>query len=349
MRRRRANEPRAALSPRVGLATLLEGFFRERLVVQQHASVATISAYRDALRLFITFAAAEKQSPPHLLRVDDLDQDRTLAFLHHVEIHRGNSVRTRNARLAAIRAFYRYVSFADPSCLAVAQRILSIPSKRLPRRRTVNYLSHAELGWLLSAVDRSETYGLRDYALALFLARVGARVSESVGVACSDVRFAKPFQVLLHGKGRRDRCVPLGRETVDALRDLLELNKISTDDPGPLFRNARGGRLSRHGVAHILRRTFQRARSEHPELATRSLSPHTLRHTCAMHLLHAGVDLTTIRSWLGHASVTTTNHYAEASMEMKRRALEHVGPVFDSGTAPPTSVTDDVMAVLASV
>ena len=306
------------------LAELVESFFQNRLLRQQRASSATVAAYQDALRLLLSFVAALTSTQPCLLTVADLERDRVLAFLDYLEKTRGNSVRTRNARLAAIRSFFQHVACCDPPSMGVAQRVLAIPSKRTVKR-TLGYLLPQELDAVLATPDRLTPNGRRDYTLLLFLARTGARVSEAIGVTVRDLRLDHPCQVLLRGKGAKERVVPLGKDTVRVLREHCAEHGFAPGTATPIFVSARGTRLTRHGVIHLLHRAVGVAARTLPSLASRSISPHTFRHTCAMYLLQAGVDLSTIRSWLGHVSIDTTHQYLEADVEMKRRALEMSG------------------------
>lgn len=301
------------------LPELIESFFRCRLVAQRSASRATVATYRDALRLLVVFAAERAGRPPSALRVEDLDRDVVLAFLDHLENDRGNSVRTRNARLGAIRSLFQHIAYNDPASLGIAQRVLTIPGKR-STRRVLSYLTVDDFEGLLATPDRKTNQGQRDYALLLFLGRTGARVSEAIAVNTRDLRLDKPRQVLLRGKGSKERVVPISEDLAAVLRSLCEHRTVVGPD-SPVFVNARGQRLTRFGVIHILRRTVKLAATSQPSLAGRTISPHTLRHTAAMHLLQSGVDLTTIQSWLGHVSVNTTHHYLEADVEMKREAL----------------------------
>jgi integrase/recombinase XerD len=309
------------MTAKAELPELLESFFRQRLALQRGASPATIAAYRDALRLLVVFAARRIGKPPSRLVLEDLDRDVVLAFLDHLEQERGNGTRTRNARLAAIRAFFHHAVYRDPGHMGISQRVLAIPGKRVTRP-ALDYFRPEELESLLRAPDQHTRQGRRDHALLLFLGRTGARVSEAIGINVADLRLDKPFQVLLRGKGRKERIVPLDEATVRVLRALCAENPTARDGMAPVFVNARGQRLSRHGVAHIVQRATRTATSHCPALSGRRFSPHTLRHTVAMHLLQAGVDLATIQAWLGHADLRTTHHYLEADLEMKRHALE---------------------------
>lgn len=306
------------------LGALLESFFQQRLCAQRHASPATIASYRDALRLLILFAAMQTGKRACQLALADLDGECILAFLDHLERTRHNSIRTRNARRAALRAFFQHVAVSDPGAIALAQRILAIPPKRTVRP-LLGYLTRDELDAVLAAPERTTALGRRDHALLLFLARTGARVSESIQVNAADVRFERPTQVLLHGKGAKDRALPLAPDLVTVLKALCDDRRLGRHEARPLFASAAGRPLTRFGVTHLLERAVLKASVKCPSLAGRSISPHTLRHTTAMHLLQAGVDVNVIRAWLGHVSLDTTHQYVEADVEMKRRALEKGG------------------------
>ena len=328
------------------LAQLLQSFFRRRLVAQRKASPATVSAYRDALRLFLLFASKRAGKPPSRLCLEELDRDVVLAFLDHLEQERHNTIRTRNVRLAAIRSFFQHVAYCDPAAMSLANRVLGIPGKRTTKR-LLGYLPQADLDEIVAAPDQSTPQGRRDYALLLFLARTGARVSEAVGVNPADLQLQRPSHVVLRGKGAKERVVPLAKDTAVVLKALIHERGIATDSRSPVFVNARGQRLTRKGVTHILRRAVAIAAKAKPLLATRPVSPHTLRHSLAMSLLQSGVDISTIQSWLGHASVNTTHQYVEADLQMKRRALEKCSnPEASPSLYRPT---DEVLALLESL
>jgi site-specific recombinase XerD len=328
------------------LAALLESFFRHRLVAQRGASPATVVAYRDALRLFLVFASKRAGKPPSRLGLDELDRDMVLAFLDHLEQQRNNSTRTRNVRLAAIRSFFQHVAYCDPAGISLAQRILSIQGKRTTKR-LIGYLRQPELEAILAAPERTTPLGRRDHALLLFLARTGARVSEAIGVDAAELSLQRPCQVLLHGKRGIQRVVPLEKDIAAVLKALLDERGVATDSQTPVFVNARGLRLTRKGVNHILTRAVTIAAKTKPGLGERAISPHTMRHSLAMQLLQSGVELSTIQSWLGHASINTTHQYVEADLEMKRRALEKCNNPETSPT--PYQPTDEVLAFLESL
>jgi site-specific recombinase XerD len=313
------------------LARMLESFFGHRLTSQRNASPATIASYRDALRLLVLFVSERTGREPCHLEVTDLDRDPVLAFLDHLERGRGNGVRTRNARLTAIRSFFHHVAASDPASLGVAQRILAIPTKRSDTEVT-RHLSERELAALLDSPNVQTPRGRRDRALLLFLARTGARVSEALGVDAVDLRLDRPRQVLLRGKGRKQRTVPLADDIAKALEGMLRERGLSRHDPCPIFVGPRKERLTRFGATHIVRRAVAVATQRVPELAREHVSPHVLRHSLAMTLLRSGVDLLTIQAWLGHAQVATTHRYAEADVEMMRRGLEKAGVSRRAGT-----------------
>ena len=324
-------------SPALGL--LLESFFTQRLTRQLQASPATLSAYKDALRLLLRFTASRLDTAVDRLDIQDLSYEVVLAFLDFLERERGNSARTRNTRLAVIHSFFRHVAFSDPAAVALAQRILGIGPKRTVRR-VVGFLQAADVEALLAAPDRRTARGRRDHALLLLLLRTGARASEAIGIHAAQLSLGDPRQVLIRGKGSKDRVVPLSKDLAAILRDLLDERGLAPRADAPVFVDARGRRLTRFGLTHIVRRAVREAATHLPRLAQRRISPHLFRHTAAMRLLQAGVDLTVIRSWLGHADIQTTHGYLEADVEMKRRALEAAGitPEARARYTPPSAI-----------
>jgi site-specific recombinase XerD len=304
------------------LAKLLREFFADHLPRIRGVSPNTVHSYRDALALLIRFLAALHQRPVIHLDFGDLEPDDVLAFLDHLELVRGNGPITRNSRLAAIHAFARYAAAGDPEHLERCQRLLAIPFKRAPKR-TVEYLEADEMAAILAAPDRSTCDGRRDFALLLSMFNTGARVQEIVDVRIEDLQLVRPQQVLLHGKGRKERICPLWPQTAEVLADLIE----EGGGRKQVFCNQRGHALTRFGARYILAKYVERAKAETPSLRSKRVHPHTLRHTTAVHLLQAGVDLVTISHWLGHASVETTNRYSAIDMETKRAALAKTGPI----------------------
>ncbi|MGB8437673.1 MAG: tyrosine-type recombinase/integrase [Burkholderiales bacterium] len=313
------------MSAHPSLATLLESFFRNRLAKQRNASPSTIASYRDALRMLVLFAAERTRRKPCSLAVEDIDRDLILAFLDELEQKRKNTIQTRNARLTAIRSFFHHVAANDPASLSIAQRILAIPVKRSHTEIT-HHLSRNELDVLIDAPDQRTARGRRDRTLLLFLARTGARVSEAIGVNACDLQLDRPRpQVLLRGKGRKERIVPMPGDLVKALKAVMREREVGSHEARPLFVGTHGTRLTRFGATHIVRRAVAAATANTPELARKSISPHVLRHSLAMTLLQSGVDLLTIQAWLGHSQVATTHRYAAADVEMMRRGLDKAG------------------------
>lgn len=303
----------------------LRRFLGEYLPSQRSASPRTVRAYRDALKLLLQSIAETRRCSAADLRFAHVDRAAVLAFLAALESTRGNSVTTRNHRLAAIRSFVRFVSTAAPEAVEQCAQILDIPRKRGDSRR-IDYLTVDEMQAILQEVRLDTADGRRDDVLLRFLYNTGARVQEALDVRACDLRLDSPPHVLLRGKGRKERVCPLWDDTVQRLRRFLAERRLESSQPSPVF-TGRGGRaLTRFGVGYILDKYVQRALSRCPGLSRKRLHPHTLRHTTAMHLLQSGVDLNTIRCWLGHASVTTTNRYVEIDLEMKRRALEGITP-----------------------
>lgn len=332
-----------SLSASVG--PLIQDFFVEHLCRQRCASPQTVAAYRDAFRLLLSFLHQKTGTVPSALRLTNLDAPAVLSFLDHLELHRKNAARSRNVRLAAIRSFFRYVSMREPDSLGLATSVLAIPSKRV-ERRLVGYLTREEMDALLEAPDRSEWIGRRDYMLLLTLYNSGARVSEIATLQRSQLSFTTTPSIRLRGKGRKERAVPLWPKTGRALQTWFR--EIGEDRDGFAFPNARGGPLTRHGVAYIIGQAVERALAPCPSLAAKRVSPHVIRHTTAMHLLQGGVELAVIALWLGHESVETTHGYVEADLATKERALRKLTPL---GSAPGRrfKADDALIAFLAGL
>lgn len=305
------------------LAGLLQAFFHVRLIAQKRASSHTIASYRDTFRLLLVFAHERIAKPPAALTLDDLDAPLVGAFLAHVENERGNSARSRNVRLAAIRSFFRYAAFQEPGHAALIQRVLAMPNKRF-ERRPIAFLNRAEIAALLAAPDRSRWSGRRDHALLTLALQSGMRCSEITGLRRTDVELGVGAHVRCHGKGRKERCTPLRRETVAVLRSWLR--ESGGDVADPVFPSARGGALSIDGVEYLVRLHVTAAARRCPSLLNKRVSPHVLRHTAAMEMLQAGVDHATIALWLGHESVETTQMYVHADLALKERALSRTKP-----------------------
>jgi integrase/recombinase XerD len=296
---------------------LTQSFFNEYLLRTRGASSHTIRAYRDALKLFFLFLASRKHRTIADLSLDDVQSEAVLAFLNHVESQRGNSASTRNTRLAALRSFVQHLLRQDVTRAGQYGRILAIQTKRAIHR-VVPYLEPEEAKAVIAAVDARATTGARDRALLLFLYNTGARVSEALALRFQELRLERPPQVRLHGKGQKERVCPLWPETVTALKKVARTD--STDEH--VFRNAQGKPLTRDGVAYLLSKYVHRAAKTRPQLLTRRVTPHVMRHSCAVALLQAGVDVSVIRDYLGHASIATTSRYVTTNLRMKRDVLE---------------------------
>ncbi|MHA1572527.1 MAG: tyrosine-type recombinase/integrase [Alphaproteobacteria bacterium] len=329
------------------LAHHLESFFHRRLTQQRNATSATVKAYRDALRLLVLYASERNGKKPCALVVGDLDRDVILAYLDHLEHSRGNSIQTRNARLTAIRSFFHHIAASDPASIGVAKRVLAIPNKKFDVS-TPHYLSKAELDSLIDAPDPNSPRGRRDRVLLLFLTRTGARISEALGVEAADLSLdGARSQVMLYGKGRKQRTVPLASDVVAAIDNLLRERGVGRHEHVPVFVGAHGQSLTRFGAIHVVRRAVAVASKQMPELARKRISPHVFRHSFAMILLQSGVDLLTIQAWLGHAQVATTHRYAAADVEMMRRGLDKAG--IRSDVAHRFLLKDSVLSLLESL
>ena len=299
---------------------LIQRFFTDRLCVQMEASRHTVAGYRDTFRLLLRYASARHGKPPVKLTIEDIDAELIADFLVHTETARGNSARSRNTRLAAIRSFFRYVAMSDPTWLLQCQRILAMPNKRYVKR-TVTFLDSDEIAALLAAPNRSTWAGRRDHALLLLAVQTGFRASELVGLKCGDVVLGSGAHIRCMGKGRKERSTPLRRDTAKLLvawiGDRLDENR-------PLFPSLRGERLSRDALEHLVRKHCLTAARACPSIGAKRVTPHTLRHSTAMDLLHHGVDPAVIALWLGHENIETTQIYIHADMRLKEKALARV-------------------------
>ena len=302
-------------------STLVQKFFLDGLVAQRNASAQTIAAYRDSFRLLLVYLRDQQGLAPGDVTLTALGPEILSGFLSHLETDRGNSVRTRNARLAAIRSFLRYASVMDPSSLGSIQRALAIPQKRF-NRPVLGFLSRLEMDAVLEAPDSGSRSGRRDRILFQMMYNTGARVSEAIAIAGKDIDFDRSHCVTLHGKGRKERTVPLWRTTLRSLD--LWIQEIGFKLDAPVFPSSRGEWMTRSGVEYRLALAVQAATQNCPSLATKNVSPHTIRHTTAMHLLQSGVDLSVIAIWLGHESIVTTHAYLEADLAMKELALSAI-------------------------
>jgi integrase/recombinase XerD len=303
------------------IALPIRHFFEQHLVSQRGLSPNTVLSYRDTLKLLLQFAVQSCHKSCTDLTVDDLTPKLVRQFLEYIGSVRKNGVGTRNARLAAIHAFFRYLASTDPRFLAHCQAIVAVPFKR-HARPVMGYLEREEILHIFRHIDVNKPKGRRDDALLRLLYNTGARAQEIMDLNIAHIRFSRPYYVCIHGKGNRERTCPLWAETVQAVKALVEDRQARFTDNAPLFLNAQGKRLSRYGLRHMIAHRVAVAGKTCPSLFTRKVTPHTFRHTTAMHLLQSGVDLNMIRSWLGHASIETTHGYVEIDLQMKRKTLE---------------------------
>ena len=298
----------------------IKRFLLDHLIEERNLSRNTQRSYRDTLAMLMPYAATERNKPVDRLDVFDLSSDVLRGFLDHLEQSRRCSIRTRNQRLAALHTIARFIAERSPEHIAWCSHIRAVPFKRF-NRNELSYMDKPEMDAILAAPDRRTEQGQRDHALLLFLYNSGARVSEAASVLIGDLNL-RPNQlgdVRLRGKGRKIRRCPLWPATVDALLALVR--NRSPDQP--VFLNRLGDAITRHGIHWMLRNHVRAASASHPSLLSRPISPHTIRHTTATHLLRSGVDINTIRAWLGHVSIDTTNIYAEVDLQRKAEVLAH--------------------------
>jgi integrase/recombinase XerD len=305
------------------LAPILQSFFTDRMITQKHASQHTIRSYRDTFRLLLTFTQQAIGTPPWKLDVGQLDADLITSFLRWLETDRSSSPRTRNARLSAIRSLFRYASLRAPDNAATIQRVLAIEASRTGTT-VVDWLTDTESDALLTVPDRSTWTGRRDYALLLTALRTGLRVSELTQLTRRDLHLGTGAHVRCTGKGRKERCTPLDAQTVAALRAWLADHPGRDDDP--LFITRRGTRMSRDAVHARITKYQKTAGKSCLSLSGKNLTPHTLRHSTAMHLRHAGVDNAVIALWLGHQDIRSTQIYTHADLRLKEQALDRTTP-----------------------
>jgi integrase/recombinase XerD len=305
-------------------ASLLQDFFLQHLGSQKGASARTVESYRDTFRLLLAYAQKRLKRSPVDLTLCDLDAPLLLGFLDHLEKDRGNSVRTRNARLTAIRSFLHYAALRDVTQLPVLQRSLLIPMKRYDKPM-LGFLSREEMEAVLEAPDRSTCSGERDHVLLSVFYNTGARVSEIVGLNVDDVDLDCGRSIRVLAKGRKLRSIPLWKSTAALLKSWLK-GRAAAGPSDPVFPNRRGQRMTRSGVQKRLRVAVRSSAAKCPSLASKRVSPHTIRHTTAMHLLQAGGDLSSIALWLGHVNPGTTHAYVEADLAMKERTLRKIAP-----------------------
>jgi site-specific recombinase XerD len=328
------------------LPQLLHYFFHDWMAAQRNASRHTIVSYRDSWRLFLRFVAERRQRNVVRLGLADLTAEEVVAFLDCIEKDRGGTIATRNCRLAALHSFFRFVSGRDPLTLKQCESVLCVPVKRGPKR-SPSYLETEEVATLLTLPNRKSVLGQRDYTLLVLLYNTGARISEALTLCPRDIRLETPAQIRLLGKGRKERICPLWLETAALLNALLKRQPRQPDEP--IFLNRYGQPLGPSGARFRLQQYVRAAAKLTPRIADKRVTPHTWRHTAAVHLIAAKVDPAVIRSWLGHAGLDTTNHYAQANLETKRKAIEQVDGIPRPAKPPRWKRDRDLLAWLDSL
>lgn len=322
----------------------LQAFFSEHLCNHKRASPQTIASCRDTFRLLLRFLKKATGIEPAAMKIGDINAPAVMAFLDSLEQQRGNSVRSRNIRLAAIRSFFRLIALRDPDSVGIATRVLAIPVKR-EDKKLVGYLTREEIDAILAVPDRTQWSGRRDHALLLTMYNSGARVSEMTSLQRNQVHFGASTFLQLHGKGRKERTVPLWPHTSRVLQAWF--HELDGKCGSVAFPNARGRALTRYGVTYLLKEAATDAGVSQPGLQGRRITPHLIRHSTAMHLLQSGVDIAVIALWLGHESIEATHIYVEADLAIKERALAKLTPA--EGTVPRFRPADSVLAFLDSL
>ncbi|MCY2928032.1 MAG: tyrosine-type recombinase/integrase [Planctomycetota bacterium] len=313
------------------LGPYIRTFFEDYLTCRRNMTINTIRSYRDGIKLFLGFTAKASKKPVTSLQVTDVKEAMILQFLKHLETERSNAIQTRNQRLIAVRRLFAYIAGQEPVLLDPCQRIVSIPLKRGAEPPPVRYLSQAEMTALLAAPDRTTALGQRNHALLLFLYNTGARVQEAADLKLAWLSLRPPAKVDIFGKGRKWRTCPLWNETARTLRQYIEMQRRGCGSEDTLFVNRLAAPLTRAGIENIVGRCRTQAAKTTQSLGGRDVTPHTIRHTTAMHLLQSGVEMNVIRAWLGHVSVATTDHYVNINFEMKAQALKTCEAVAGTG------------------
>ena len=335
---------------KTSVAIPIRNFFEQHLIAQRGLSTHTILAYRDTMKLFLEFVCRRIKKATTALNIEDLTPDAVRRFMEYLERTRNNSIPTRNLRLAAIHSFFQYLAGVDPRYIALSQTIIAVPFKR-QTYRVPEYLEKEEVLKIFAKINANTLIGQRDDALLRLLYNTGMRAHELVNLDITHVRFSRPYNVRIYGKGRKERMCPLWDDTVDALKAYLKRRIEPADKDTPLFVNADGKRLTRFGIRYIVTNRAAEAAKVCPSLLTKRVTPHTIRHTTAMHLLQSNVELNMIRSWLGHASIETTNTYVEIDLEMKRKTLKALGkliPVKKTRT-PSWQRSNDILSWLSKI
>jgi len=309
----------------ITIGTLIISFFSSYLANQKGYSSETIASYSDCIRLLIKFSCKHLKLKIDKLAIDMISDQLILDFLDYLEQERNNTPKTRNQRLAAIKTFFRFAAIQEPNLIAVCERVCDI-SKKKTAHKVIESLDNNEVKAIMNQADANKLNGVRDKALLTLLYNTGARVQEVVDLDIADINLENPKQVLLTGKGNKERIIPLYQETVDAINAYLELRKKADLQNEALFLNTKGKRITRFGIGYLIKEYVAKAAKRCPSLGNKKVSTHTFRHTIALHLIQSGVDITVVKEWLGHASIKTTSLYVEINVEMKRKALEACPP-----------------------
>ncbi len=313
------------MKPNQYLSYYIRLFLIQFLSNQRGLSENTILSYKDALKLLLKYCAQYLHMKIDQLRCDQIDDQIVRQFLDYLEQDRGCKPNTRNARLAALKTFFYYLGQQVPQCLDISQRISAIAPKKTAHKM-VDYLDTDEFKLIMDRIDAASRNGIRDKALLLLMYNTGARVQEMVDIKLDDLRLDAASQIKLTGKGKKQRVIPLWQDTLEAVSDYILARKPKLEDEHHLFLNDKGESITRFGIRYIIKKYTDKAIEKQPSLKQKKVSPHTLRHTTAMHLLQAGNDLNVVRLWLGHASLNTTHMYAEINMEMKKEILSKAQP-----------------------
>ncbi len=316
----------------ITLGSIIVSFFRNHLANQRGFTLDTIKSYSDCVRLLMSYACEKLGVSFDKFRLEDINDQLILDFLDYLEQERGNKPETRNQRLGAIKTFFRFLALQEPTLAEVCERVCGIKAKKT-EHKVIATLDDQEIKKILDTIETGTLQGARDQALLFMLYNTGARVQELVGLDFSDVRMEKPMQVLLTGKGRKQRVVPLWEETVTAIQHYREMREKAGIEHKAVFLNYRGKRITRFGIRHIVTKHVAAAAMNCPSLTGKNVTPHTFRHTLALHLIQSGSDITLVKEWLGHADIKTTSIYIEIDIEMKRKALE----AYPSPVAPQTN------------
>jgi len=331
------------------LCKYVQMYFEDHLICKRNMSRCTILSYRDAIKLFLQFASKSTKKPVIKLKVSDITEQTVMDFLAHIENIRGNSIQTRNHRLTMLRQFFTFVSLQDPFVSEYCRRIVDIPSKRGALLSEITYLEKDELQAIFDAIDTRAKLGKRDYALLLFMYNTGARVQETASLMSSWISFEEPYLVEIIGKGRKRRRCPIWKTTAQLLKEMIVDRNGFIGTEAHVFLNRSGRPLGRFGIAHVISKYCTKAASALPSLKSKQITPHTIRHTTAMHLLKSGVEINVIRSWLGHADLKTTNRYVEIDLAMKKEALKSCELGKAQSEIPSWQASSGILAWLESL